>query len=207
MRKELPLVLVFISGIFMVIQFFVPRSESEFVYEYALDWVIVIGIFALALGIWSLIRVSFEKVRRRSLNWQYAIITLLGLFGMIFFGFGFMGGLESYMFRNFFDHVMIPIQATMFSLLAFFIASAAYRAFRARSLLASVLLGAALVVMLRFNPFLGFLGNPIGDFAEWIITVPNLAAKRAIIMGVGLGIVATALKVILGIERGYMGKD
>jgi hypothetical protein len=38
------------------------------------------------------------------------------------------------------------------------------------------------------------------------MNVPNLAAQRAIIIGIGLGIVATALKVILGIERGYMGK-
>jgi hypothetical protein len=111
------------------------------------------------------------------------------------------------MFRHFFDYIMIPIQATMFSLLAFFIASAAYRAFRARSLLASLLLVAALIVMLRFNPYLGPLSDLMEKTASWLLNVPNLAAKRGIIIGVGLGIVATALKVILGIERNYLGKD
>jgi hypothetical protein len=123
-------------------------------------------------------------------------------------GFHFMTaeGLENPMFRSFFNYILIPIQATMFALLAFFIASAAYRAFRARNILATLLLVAALIVMLRFNPYLGPLGPVISDTASWLLNVPNLAAKRAIIIGVGLGIVATALKVILGIERGYMGK-
>jgi hypothetical protein len=116
-------------------------------------------------------------------------------------------GQESFMFRAFFDHIMIPILSTIFSLLAFFIASAAYRAFRARNLLASLLLIAALIVMLRFNPYLApFMGDYMAKASSWLMNVPNLAAQRAIIIGIGLGIVATALKVILGIERGYMGK-
>ena len=109
------------------------------------------------------------------------------------------------MFRAFFDYVMMPILATMFSLLAFFIASAAYRAFRARNLLASLLLLAALIVMLRFNPWLPY-AEYFARTSHWLMNVPNLAAQRAIVMGVGLGMVATALKVILGIERGYMGR-
>jgi hypothetical protein len=115
-------------------------------------------------------------------------------------------GLQSTMFRAFFDNVLIPIFATMFSLLAFFIASAAYRAFRARNVMATLLLLAALIVMLRFNPYLGPLSDYMPKASNWLMNVPNLAAQRAIIIGVGLGIVATALKVILGIERGYMGK-
>ena len=69
------------------------------------------------------------------------------------------------------------------------------------------LLIAALVIMLRFNPLLGPLQPVMEKFSVWLLNVPNLAAKRAIVIGVGLGMVATALKVILGIERAYLGKD
>jgi hypothetical protein len=117
-----------------------------------------------------------------------------------------IGGQASYMFRSFFNYIMIPIQSTMFSLLAFFIASAAYRAFRARSILATVLLLAALVLMGRLVP-MGPITTFLNDLSSWILLTPNLAAKRAILIGVGLGMVATALKVVLGIERNYLGRD
>jgi hypothetical protein len=218
MRRQIPLALVFIFGVFMIFQYFVPHESSEWVYEFLLDWIYIIGIFALALGIWSLIRVSVAKIKARKADWWYPIITMAGLFLMILFGFtgyrdGSLGfhfmtaeGLSNPMFRSFFNYILIPIQSTMFALLAFFIASAAYRAFRARNILASLLLVAALIVMLRFNPYLGPFGTIIADTASWLLNVPNLAAKRAIIIGIGLGMVGTALKIILGIERGYMGK-
>jgi hypothetical protein len=213
MKRQLPLLLVLIFGLFGIVQYFIPHEKSEWMYEYLLDWIYIIGIFALALGIWSLLRVSWDKIKHKRQNWPYSVVTLVGLFAMIFFGFNYFrdffnsAGLQNYMFRAFFDYIMIPIQSTMFSLLAFFIASAAYRAFRARSLLATLLLISALIIMLRFNPYLGFIGDYMEKTALWLLNVPNLAAKRAIIIGVGLGMVATSLKVILGIERAYLGKD
>ncbi len=268
MKRQLPFALVFIFGIFMLFQYFVPHESSEWVYEFLLDWIYIIGILALALGIWSLFHVSVDRIRNKRPNWIYSYVTLLGLFVMTLFGFtakngdswgfyavfviavmlailmlvqvlavpasrnryGMLGvlflliavliaifdnswgfyfmtakGLQNTMFRIFFDHVMMPILSTMFALLAFFIASAAYRAFRARNLLASLLLIAALIVMLRFNPYLPY-AEYVARTSNWLMNVPNLAGQRAIVIGIGLGIVATALKVILGIERGYMGK-
>ena len=269
MKQQVPKLLVLIFGVFMVLQFFVPHESSEWVYEFLLDWILIIGVFALAIGIWSLFRVHVEKIRSKKIGWQYSYVTLSSLFAMVLFGFTVRNGIEwgwffifvatsiltiltlvqamagkgntgpyaimagifalasiiiaifdsswsfhfataeglqAYMFRHTFDFVLIPIFATMFSLLAFFIASAAYRAFRARNVMATLLLLAAIIVMSRFNPYFGeTVGGYLSQISNWLMNVPNLAAQRAIVMGVGLGIVATGLKVILGIERKYMG--
>jgi hypothetical protein len=208
MKRQMPLIIIFTCGMFMVVQYFVPHEKSEFLYEFiALDWPPIIGIFALLLGVISLTRVSLTKIRRKSEDWGYSVVTLIGLFFMSAVGIiGHYHQPSMDIFDWQFNNIMIPISATMFSLLAFFIASAAYRAFRARSVLATILLLAAIAVMIRFFP-LGPLTGPVGDLSGWILNVPNMAAKRAILIGVGLGIVSTAMKVILGIERSYLGRD
>ena len=44
MRRQLPLFIVFVSGLIMVLQYFSPHPLSEFIFTYANDFVIVIGI-------------------------------------------------------------------------------------------------------------------------------------------------------------------
>ncbi len=205
MRQQLPLAIILVIGVFMALQYFVPHESSEFIYEWSLDWVIIIGVFAMALGLWSLFVLHYSKIQKKAPGWGFSVIAILGLLYMLIAG-GIWGIEEGSPFMDFFWNVYTPIQATMFALLAFYIASAAYRAFRVRTILSTILLTAALLIMFRLIP-IGPLSGPIQEVDRWILGVPNLAAKRAIIIGVGLGIVATAIKVVLGIERSYLGKD
>lgn len=205
MRKQIPIYFVLVSGIVMIIQYFVPSEESEWLFTYANDWVIVIGILALALGIWGLLRNEFRKLKDPK-EVFYAGTLLFGYFIMVATGWKREWLEYGSLHMDLFTNVLIPVQATIFSLLAFYIASAAYRAFRARTLLATILLVTAFIVMLRLIP--------LGQFSEinqlgvgWILSVPNMAAKRAIAIGVGLGAIATCIKIILGIERTYLGHD
>jgi hypothetical protein len=113
-----------------------------------------------------------------------------------------------------YDNLYTPMQATMFALLAFYIASAAFRAFRIRTTEAGLLAVAALIVMLGRVP-IGSLATSwlptwlqLPAWQEWIMEVPQNAAKRAILIGAALGVMATGLRVILGIERSYLsGED
>jgi len=106
-----------------------------------------------------------------------------------------------------YDHVFAPCNATMFALLAFFIASAAFRAFRARNVEAALLLGAAIIIMAWRAPVGRIIYSQLPDIGQWILDVPNNGSRRAIMMGAALGAISTSLRVILGLERSHLGSD
>ena len=107
----------------------------------------------------------------------------------------------------FYDHVFAPCNATMFALLAFFVASAAFRAFRMRNLEATLLLVSAIIVMLACAPMGSAISGDLVDVKDWILAIPNNGGRRAIMMGAAIGAIATSLRIILGLERSHMGAD
>lgn len=217
MKLRLPLILCFLCGLLMIIQFFIPHPPFTNMYNELLDWSIIISIFALVIGLSSLMKLHYTRIVRKTKDLPYSIVVFLGIAVMAIIGlFGGIG--EGTGFEWLFKNVQIPMQSTMFSLLAFFIASAAYRAFRARTLEATLMLITAVLVMFARVPIGIFLwqhlmpdsvvqwrANLPEDVAGWIMSVPSMAARRGILLGVSLGSIATALKIILGIERSYIG--
>jgi hypothetical protein len=122
-------------------------------------------------------------------------------------GLALQWGTGGRVFTWFYDNVFDPCNSTMFALLAFFIASAAFRAFRARNLEAGLLLGAAILVMMGRIPIGRAISGVFPAIADWLVDYGNNAGRRAIMMGAALGAVATGLRVILGLERSHLGRD
>ncbi len=226
MRRQVPLILCFAFGIVMVLTEFSPHRFSRWLNKEIIDWVLVIGPFALVLAIATLVQTHWVRIRRRAEHWQYSYVVFAGIIIMVLTGIptflnkiSFLSkmdlsfGPKSPIFVWLFRYVQVPMDATMFSLLAFFIASAAYRAFRTRTLEATLLLAAALIVMIGNAPVGDLIWNivmPFGDnfpssARQWILGNPNLSARRGIILGISLGVISQSIRIILGIERSYLG--
>jgi len=189
----------------MLIQFFIPSKLSNLVYNQVTDWVQIIYAFALIVGVVGLIKYHLSRVSRKQEGWFFNLVTVSALILMALFGF-ILGRVESSPFMYLFNHMMAPMQATVFSLLAFFVASAAYRGFTARNIESTLLLLSTIFIMFG----IASVGNSIPPFAEianWILLNPSMTARRGIFLGVGLGTIAVALRVILGVERTYLGKE
>jgi hypothetical protein len=63
MKREIPILIVGITGFAMLIQYFIPTDWSETIFTYSQDWIIVIGILSMPLGIWSLVKANVMKMK------------------------------------------------------------------------------------------------------------------------------------------------
>ncbi|MEW6411562.1 MAG: hypothetical protein AB1483_03710 [Candidatus Zixiibacteriota bacterium] len=223
MRRQVPLFITFFVGALLIFSVFIPPMEN--LGENFTLFFDIIAVFAFFLGGGNLVRVHVTKLRRRKADWWFSIVTLIGFFCMLIIGLfkiGNDGGIaaqvtaEGSWFQEVFNYILNPLQSTMYALLAFFVASASYRAFRAKNNEATILLIAAFIILLGRTPFgtmltawipESFSVLQIPNLAVWLMNSPNLAGQRAIIIGIGLGVVSMSLRLILGIERTYLGED
>ena len=205
LNKRLPIIVCFIFGLFGLVQYFSVNPAVVSIYSTMLDWMQIIFAFTLIVGVLSIFQIHIKKVSQREKYWGYSTATLVAIIVMAIAG--FTGGTDrGSAFVWMFDNIQVPMQSTVFALLAFFVASAAYRGFRLRNIEAGILLVTALIIMLGRIPIGELISGYIPATAEWILTVPSMSAKRAVLIGIGLGSITTALRVILGIERSYLGK-
>ena len=203
MRRTLPVAISFIVGTLMVIDYFFNIGAIKTASEQGRSWVVLVATFALGLGAVNLIQTQGARARRRAEGWQYGLVLVAAFTITLVLGLAL--GPKSPQYEFVFNTMLIAPGSTLFAMLAFFIASASYRSFRARNLEAGILLVAALLVMLGRVP----IGEVISGFfpraAAWIMAVPNVAGQRGIMIATILGIMAISLKIIVGYNRDYLG--
>ena len=217
-RLRIPLILCFVMGALAFGQEFVPHWGAAWFREQITTWFRIMGGFAMFIGAYSLLHMHVARIRRQQAGWGYSAFVFLGAAAMIVFGL-YNGGdgplaaeKDNTMFQWLYENVQVPCGATIFSILAFFMASAAFRTFRARNVGAAMLLIAALVVMFGRVPISEAIGGWLfGEpavfpkAADVLMEYPNLAAKRGILLGISLGAISQSLRILFGLERSYLG--
>jgi hypothetical protein len=109
------------------------------------------------------------------------------------------------------DGVVAPMTSAVFSMITFFMISAAYRSFRVRSLEAALLMIAACIVMLGQMPigqwmtsfpkpeWLSFIELPW--LTEKLLWLANACAYRGVVIGIAVGGFAIGLRIWLGLDN------
>jgi len=214
-RRTIPLAIVFTGGLVMILDYFLGRpgwlKELREVFS---AWARLGFTAAVLVGIINLILVNLRKMVRRQRGWFYnatLLVTLVVTAGAGIVQGGWPPGVTGHSWDRgvpfwVFNQIYNPCLATMFGLLAFFIASAAFRAFRARNVEAVLLLASAIVVMLGNIPlFEGSTGALFAESKNFIMAGPMTGAQRAILIAAATGAIFFSLKVLTGVDRSYFG--
>ncbi len=228
MKRLIPLWICCVCGFVLIVSSFIPRTVDWG--EKASIWFDILQSIAFVLGGGSLLKVHLKKVSDRNAGWAYSVITVAAFAVTLFVGLGKIGVNPSPQYpdhawsgeyREFgspfgwlYEFAFKPLTATMFSLLAFYIASAAFRAFRAKNVEATLLLVTAFIILLG-RTYAGVVltswvpedlaGLRLENLSSFIMDVFNKAGNRAIAIGIALGVAATSLKILLGVDRSYLG--
>jgi hypothetical protein len=203
-RRQLPLLIVALGGIVMILEYFFRAHWLSVAREDFAKWARVGFTAAVYVGILNLAFVNLQRVLAMRRGWMYHAVLLVALVGTFLPGVvvGWDVGPTDWVFVN----VYTPLTATMFGLLAFFIASAAYRAFRIRNVEAALLLVSAVVVMLGNVPlFRGEAATLFSRLQTFVMEGPMTGGQRAILMAAAIGAIFFAMKILTGVDRSYFG--
>ena len=209
MRKHIIFAATFIGGLFFIVTFLlgdIHPAGFRAAEDAVLQVTIVLGAFAVGLSLVSIGSVHGKRLIYQRKGWPYSLALFLGLFiavvvGLVahYVGEGFWDNLNK---KIIFEGLISPLASTMFSLLAFYVVSASFRAFRIRSAEAGLMMAAALVVMIAQMPLVQ-VNLPVSvSVKQWVLEVVNAGAQRAIMIGASLAGLVVGLRIWLGIERG-----
>ncbi len=227
MKRMIPRLITSGVGVLLIVTAFAARPAADgsgpwpvrmfdYVDRNFSVWFNILAVFAFILGGASLLKSHLTRILQRRPDWSYSVVTLVSFLGVLIIGMFKLGGPPGLQgevtdpgawLMVVFTALYEPLMATLFSLLAFFVASAAYRAFRLRSTEATVLLAAAFIVLLGRTPLGTWLSDwlprslswlRIDALSMWIMRVPNVAGQRAVLIGIAIGVAALTLRILAG---------
>jgi len=193
-------VIAIAAGVLTLLGYFLPAFNG--IQLTLLNWAVILVGVAAIVGVFNLLIVHTDKIRRRQKNSGYSAFLVIGLAAALIFGMMRQTVITTLMMNA----IILPSEAALMGLLVVSLLYAAMRLLRRRSdpmSLAFLITAALLILGFATLPF----GNiPVIDIASrWITQTLALGGARGILIGVALGALTTGLRVLFGVDRPYGG--
>lgn len=203
MKRTIPLIIAFLVGMGLLLDNFITFAPLNTSMVSLRSWLVMIALFSLMVAALNLLMVHIPRIMKRKGTWSQSIVMVT--FMLLTIISGIFIGTKGTIYQTLYTGIMTPGGSTVNALLAFFIASAAVRTFRARNLESTLLLITAIILMLSNVT----VGNAISKYlpvvGNWITNVPNATAQRGLIISSSLAFVTINLRNILGFSTQWLG--
>jgi hypothetical protein len=210
--KQITKIITFLGGLYFFLFFLLPENFLTQVgisehHSSISKGFIVIGAMAFGIGIIQLITVHLKKIARSDKDSKYSLILLASMLIT-----SVVGILEwratllntqpnnyEFLARLINDGLFVPLGSSMFALLAFYIASASYRAFRIKNWESGLLMIAAFLVVLGQTSLGAWLFSDLSALRNWLLTVPSTATFRGIAIGASIASLVLSIRIWLSL--------
>ncbi len=219
-RRWLPTLFATLPGIVVLFGYLLPSDDLISLRDMLIDWAVILAGTALCLGIMNVLWVHGRRIRRRRPGFPYSVVLCLAAAGAAIpplmpsiMELAGAGGANREVWyeatRVLFVSVIVPVGAALGGLVAFTLALGGFRLLRERRSVWSILFVIiAVVALLGATPLVGLrvgehgdIGQALADAREWIVDHLAMPGMRGLLLGVALGTVITALRVLATIER------
>ncbi len=200
-----PIIVAFVCAIVVILSNFINFDLLSTVSGDIKNFSSIIAGFALFLGLIGILRLHSTNVMKRTSLSPYSATLIVVLLLYLVVGLGY--GQQSSEFKWIYNTIYGPLTATTYALLAFWVCSAAYRAFTMKSIESAILVITGLLVFFGVTPLSAAISPVFPAANDFISSVLNVAGRRGMGIGIGIGILALGIRIILGMERSWMGGD
>ena len=196
-------VIAIAAGILVLGGYFFPALAG--VQTLLLNWAIILAGAAALVGIFNLVSVHADKIRRQEKGSTYSAFLLMAL--IVTFLFAMILHPDHSTMKIVLSGIIFPVEASLLGLLTISLLYAAIRLLRRRADLMSIVFLVTALLLILGSATLPFGNMPVlGTFMHpWITQVLALGGARGILIGVALGTLTTGLRVLFGADRPYGG--
>jgi len=199
-KRSIPMAIFAVTFLISFFAYYLDVPLLSSLERSMMDWVLVILTFAIGTGLLNLSLLHGRRIIARNQRFPMSIVIFCALVFM------FIACMMSSADRGYwYGYVYTALATAMLGFTAFYNYTAIYRAFRIRNLDALLFAVAAILLIMMYAPIYELLWSGSVDIANWILAVPNLGASRGVILGIAIGMLALAVRILLGYERPYGG--
>lgn len=163
------------------------------------QWLILLAGVALLIGAANVAAMHFWRIQTGQRDWVLSLVLLAVLLAVFVAGVVSPAGANGPLLDWAFTALVAPGQASLFALLVFFMAAAAYRYLRIdRPGGAWMLAGAVLILVAQWPLATQWLPPALVTATVWLLDGPVMAALRGLLLGSGIALLVVGLRLLAG---------